>query len=152
MSEEILERSDEDTACTPMDPDLKQAIKAIHPVDGWVHLGTLGPDGGPHVSPMMMGVSGQHLIFSITGQQKKRNIERDARACVSLCQPGTMAHVIVWGVMELQHGPAAQTIWDRLIEEAFGDAALEQYRRTLSPEGTSLGVFTPQRFRIFGLD
>lgn len=152
MSEEIFERSDEAGACTPMDPSLKRAIRAIHPVDGWVHLGTLGPDGGPHVSPMMMGVRDQHLIFSITGKQKKRNIERDTRACVSMCQPGTMAHVIVWGVMELQHGPEAQKIWDRLIEEAFGAVGLEQHRRTLAPEGTSLGVFTPQCFRIFGLD
>lgn len=152
MSEENILKSGKAGASTPMDPRLKQAIEAIHPADGWVHLGTLGPDGGPHVSPVMMGIHGEQLIFSITGQQKKRNLERDARACISMSQPGTMGHVIVWGVMALQHGPEAQKIWDRLIEEAFGDAGLEQRTRTLAPEGTSLGVFTPQRFRIFGLD
>jgi general stress protein 26 len=135
-----------------MNSRLKQAIRAVHELDAWVHLGTIGPDGGPHVTPVMMGIHGEHLIFSITGQQKKRNIERDARACVSMSQSGTMAHVIVWGVMELQHGPEAQTIWDGLIKDSFGDAGIEQRRRTLAPEATSLGVFTPERYRIYELD
>jgi general stress protein 26 len=135
-----------------MDSRLRQAIETIHPKDAWVHLGTIGPDGSPHVSPVMMGIHGDHLIFSITGQQKKRNIGRDPRACISMSQAGTMAHVMVWGVMELRHGPEAQMIWDALIEKAFGDAGLDQRRRALAPEGTSLGVFTPTRHRIYGLD
>jgi len=135
-----------------MDSDLKAKLEKIHPVDGWVHLATIGPDGGPHVTPVMMGIGENELLFSITGQQKKRNLERDNRACISIAQPVTMAHVIVWGTMELRHDAEAQVLWDNLITNAFGEAGLGQRNRAISLEGTSLGVFTPLRHRLYGFD
>ena len=126
-----------------MDQVLKDAIQAIHAPDGWVHLATVGPDGGPHVTPMMMGLHDVGLLFGITGKQKKRNVERDPRACVAISKPGELAHVMVWGTMELRHDSQAQTMWDGLIQGAFGEAGLA--------ERTSLGVLTPIRHRIYGL-
>ena len=63
-----------------------------------------------------------------------------------------MSHIIVWGTMELRHDDEAQVIWDNLITNAFGDAGLGQRSRAISLEGTSLGVFTPQRYRLYGFD
>ena len=57
-----------------MDKKLIQAIKKIHEPDGWVHFSTIGPDGGPHVTPLMMGIHEEGLLFSFTGKQKKRNL------------------------------------------------------------------------------
>jgi general stress protein 26 len=135
-----------------MDKDLRDKLEQIHEPDGWVHLATIGPGGEPHVTPVMMGIGENELLFSLTGQQKKHNIQRDNRACISIAKPVTMAHVIVWGTMELRHDAEAQTIWDNLITSAFGDAGLGQRSRAISLEGTSLGVFTPQRHRLYGFD
>ncbi len=131
---------------------LAAAIRAIHAPDDWVHLATIGPDGGPHVTPMMMGIGPDGLLFSLTGKQKKRNLERDPRACVSIARPGALSHVIVWGTLALRHDAEAQQLWEDLIRGAFGEAGLAQRSRELSIEGTSLGVLTPKRQRIYGLD
>ena len=96
-----------------------------------------------------MGVRDDMLLFSLTGKQKKRNIERDARVSVSLSRPEDLAHVIVWGEMQLRHDADAQTLWDGLIESAFGPEGLAARKRELSLAGTSLGVMVPTHHRIY---
>ena len=135
-----------------MEKILRDAIEAVHAPGDWVHLATIGPDGGPHVTPMMMGLHEDGLLFSMTGKQKKRNVERDSRACVAISKPVSMAHVIVWGTIEMRHDDQAQEIWEAMIRNAFGDAGLGQRARQLSLEGTSLGLLTPVRHRIYGID
>ncbi|MEZ5473584.1 MAG: pyridoxamine 5'-phosphate oxidase family protein [Steroidobacteraceae bacterium] len=134
-----------------MDKELELAIEKLHQPADWVHLATIDHDGGPHVTPMMMGLKAPHLLFSFTGKQKVRNLERDPRGCVAISKPGTMAHVIVWGTIELRHDAAAQEIWNEMITRAFGAEGLGQRNRALSPEGTQLGLLTPLRHRIYGL-
>lgn len=135
-----------------MDPKLLKAIETLHGPADWVHLATTGRDGGPHVTPMMMGLQDPWLLFSLTGKQKIRNMERDPRACVAISKPGTMAHVVVWGTMEIRCDDEAQQIWEGMITRAFGPEGLGQRRRRLSREGTSLGLLTPQRQRIYGIE
>jgi len=135
-----------------MDPKLRKAIETLHEPADWVHLATTNRTGEPHVTPVMMGVHDQGLLFSLTGKQKRRNMERDPRACVAISKPVTMAHVIVWGTMEMRTDEEAQRIWDGMIANAFGDAGLEQRSRGLSDEGTCLGILTATHHRIYGLD
>jgi PPOX class probable F420-dependent enzyme len=135
-----------------MEEILRKAIATLHAPADWVHLATVGPDGGPHVTPVMMGLQDPWLLFSLTGKQKVRNLERDPRACVSICRPGSMAHVIVWGRIELRVDPEAQLLWEGMITRAFGADGLDSRRRTLSLEGTCLGVLTPARHRIYGVE
>jgi general stress protein 26 len=134
-----------------MDPELLRALRVIHPPAGWVHLGTNGVGGWPHVAPVMMGIRDDVLIFSLTGKQKKRNIERDSRACASIARADDLGHVLVWGNLELRHDQEAQTLWEGLIEGAFGAEGLSKRKRALSLEGTSLGVLTPRRHRIYAV-
>ena len=134
-----------------MSPTLFDAIRAIHSPDGWVHLATNGRDGEPHVTPMMMGIREPCLLFSLTGKQKVRNLERDPRACVAISRAGTMAHVIVWGRIAIRTDEEAQRMWEEMIIAAFGPEGLGKRTRALSREGTMLGVFTPERQRIYGL-
>ena len=135
-----------------MDPKLRTAIDTLHEPAAWVHLATTGRDGGPHVTPMMMGVTDTHLLFSLTGKQKVRNLERDPRACVAISRPVTMAHVIVWGTIEIRVDEEAQRLWEAMITRAFGPDGLGKRSRTLSREGTMLGLLTPHRHRIYGLE
>ena len=137
---------------TELDKKLVDAIKTIHKPDEWVHFSSIGPDGGPHVTPLMMGIHEQGLLFSFTGKQKKRNLERDPRACVSICKPVVMSHVIVWGEVDIRHDDEAQEMWNVMIAEAFGKDRLNQIQRKLSLEQTSLGVLKPNRYRIYDID
>ena len=135
-----------------MDPKLHAAIVSLHDPAGWVHLATIGRDGGPHVTPMMMGLTDTHLLFSLTGKQKVRNLERDPRGCVAISKPVTMAHVIVWGTIEIRVDAEAQQLWEAMITRAFGPDGLGKRQRGLSREGTMLGLLTPRRHRIYGLE
>jgi len=135
-----------------MDPGLHAALERLHDPAAWVHLSTIDHDGGPHVTPMMMGLTDTHLLFSLTGKQKVRNLERDPRACVAISKPVTMAHVIVWGTIEIRVDAAAQQLWEAMITRAFGPDGLGKRTRSLARDGTMLGLLTPQRHRIYGLD
>jgi PPOX class probable F420-dependent enzyme len=135
-----------------MDPKLHAAIEALHEPSAWVHLSTIDRDGGPHVTPMMMGLTDTHLLFSLTGKQKVRNLERDPRACVAISRPVTMAHVIVWGTIDIRVDDEAQQLWDAMLTRAFGPEGLGKRRRELSREGTMLGLLAPRRHRIYGLE
>ncbi|MFN8532157.1 MAG: pyridoxamine 5'-phosphate oxidase family protein [Dehalococcoidia bacterium] len=135
-----------------MDPKLLEAIGKLHKLDDWVALATTKKNGEPHVKPMMMGYGDGVLLFSLTGKQAKKNMLRDPRACVALYRSGDYAQVIIWGDMQLRDDAEAKVLWNGLISRAFGDQGLEQRERPLSIEnGTCLGVFTPRRWRIFGL-
>lgn len=135
-----------------MDPRLLRAIESLHAPAEWVHLATVGRGGGPHVTPMMMGLRDPYLLFSLTGKQKVRNLERDPRACVAISRPTTMAHVIVWGRIEIRVDDEAQRWWEEMITRAFGPDGLGKRARTLSRDATMLGLFTPERHRIYGID
>jgi general stress protein 26 len=135
-----------------MDPRLKKAIETVHAPGDWVHFATIGRDGGPHVTPLMMGIKDPYLLFSLTGKQKVLNIERDPRACVAISRPVTMAHVIVWGTMQLRWDEEAQAIWEEMITNAFGPEGLAKRARRLSREATMLGLLTPKHHRIYGID
>lgn len=134
-----------------MDPVLLDAIKKLHDPAAWVHLSTIGKGGEPHVTPMMMGLREPYLLFSMTGKQKIRNLERDPRACVAISKPVTMAHVIVWGRIEIRRDDEAQVWWEEMIVKAFGPDGLGKRARRLAADGTSLGVLTPTHHRIYGL-
>jgi len=135
-----------------MSAKLFAAIEILHRPSDWVHLATVSRDGAPHVTPMMMGVRVPHLLFSLTGKQKVLNLERDARACVAISRPTVMAHVIVWGRIDIRIDDEAQRIWEEMITKAFGPEGLGARSRRLSREGTMLGIFTPERHRIYGID
>jgi PPOX class probable F420-dependent enzyme len=48
-------------------------------------LATINPDGGPQTSAMWVGRDGDDVLFStLAGRRKHRNLERDARASVTI--------------------------------------------------------------------
>jgi PPOX class probable F420-dependent enzyme len=79
----------------PIPEDVAEVLR--QPV--FVHLATVGPDGGPHVSAMWMDVEGDRIVFSTAeGRAKLRNLRRDPRVAVSLTAPGSPYHnIVIWG-------------------------------------------------------
>ncbi|MGD2050945.1 MAG: PPOX class F420-dependent oxidoreductase [Acidimicrobiia bacterium] len=79
----------------PIPADVAEVLR--QPV--FVHLATVGADGGPHVSAMWMDVEGDRIVFSTAeGRAKLRNLRRDPRVALSLTVPGTPYHnIVIWG-------------------------------------------------------
>jgi PPOX class probable F420-dependent enzyme len=52
-------------------------------------LATINPDGGPQTSAMWVGREGDDVLMStVVGRRKYRNLERDARASVTILDSG----------------------------------------------------------------
>ncbi len=136
----------------PLEQELVTALKELLTSGKWVHLATVAPDGGPHVTPVVLGFDNDALYLSVTGKQKSKNIERDPRVCISISREGDLAHLTIWGECELAVDEAAQEKWEWLIRSTLGEQALAGMQRTLSNEGTQLGVIHPSRYRIYGLN
>jgi PPOX class probable F420-dependent enzyme len=70
--------------------ELSQEIKDAVDDKVYVHLGTLMPDGSPHVSIVWIGRDGDNLLFSTAeGRVKPRNLENDPRVALSFTPPDT---------------------------------------------------------------
>ena len=136
----------------PLEQELVTALEALLTPGKWVHLATVAPDGGPHVTPVVLGYDGDALYLSVTGKQKSKNIERDPRVCISISREGDLAHLTIWGECELAVDKGAQEKWEWLIRSTLGEKVLAGMQRTLSNEGTQLGVVHPSRYRIYGLN
>ena len=110
-----------------MDPRLQSAIEALHQPGDWVHVATIGRDGGPHVTPMMMGLEPPYLLFSFTGKQKVRNLERDPRATL-LVEAGELYHELRGVMLE------CETVVHR-DQEAVSALGREIFMRYAAPRG-----------------
>lgn len=54
----------------------------------FAHLATIMSDGRPQVTPVWCALDGEHvLINSAKGRLKDRNIRRDPRVALSICDP-----------------------------------------------------------------
>ena len=54
----------------------------------FAHLATIMSDGRPQVTPVWCGFDGEHvLVNSAKGRLKDRNIRRDPRVALSICDP-----------------------------------------------------------------
>ena len=68
--------------------ELPQEIKDAVDEKVHAHLGTLMPDGSPHVSIVWIGRDGDKILFSTAaGRVKPRNLEIDPRVAVSFAPP-----------------------------------------------------------------
>ena len=68
--------------------ELPQEIKEALDDKVYVHLGTLMPDGSPHVSIVWIGRDGDKALFSTAdGRVKPRNLELDPRVALSFTPP-----------------------------------------------------------------
>ena len=131
--------------------ELQTALEALlgpRP-DRRVTVATVGRDGGPHATPMVLGWDEEHLYLSLTGKQKVRNLERDPRVCISIDNDEDLAHIIVWGSCAIRHDAWAQQRWDAMTLQWAGAKVAPAMARSLGPEGTQLGVVTPSRWRIY---
>ncbi|MCL6647852.1 MAG: hypothetical protein K6U89_05920 [Chloroflexi bacterium] len=101
-----------------------------------------------------MGFDERFCYFSLTGHRKKVNLKRDPHACVAISHPfRSTAHVMIWGTMEMHDEPEWHPLWREMVTRWLGPEGKPVPRdRPLGWHQTSLGIFTPYRWRIVGLD
>ena len=98
-------------------------VRALLDAPNIAHIGTVLPDGAPHVVPVWIGVEGERIVFLTSpGSRKARNIERDPRVAISVAdhdRPNVMAHVR-GRVVERLDGDAGWEVIDRLSHRYIG--------------------------------
>jgi PPOX class probable F420-dependent enzyme len=56
-------------------------------------LATTMPDGSPQLTQTWVDTDGEHIVINtVQGHQKARNVERDPRVAVSICDRSNPAH------------------------------------------------------------
>ena len=74
---------------------------------GLAHIATIGPKGGPQLSPVWYGWDGTHLKFSTTkARQKYKNLVRNPRVSASIVDPDDpFRYLEIRGVAEIEDDP-----------------------------------------------
>ena len=103
--------------------DLSPEVRAILAGRNMAHVATLMSDGSPQVSPVWIELDGDRLlIFSAGVNLKLRNLRRDPRVGVSLCDERNpyRSAVIRGRVVEEIEGQEAIDIMDRISNRYVG--------------------------------
>lgn len=103
--------------------ELSAEVRDLLNARNMAHLATLMPDGSPQVSPVWIAVEGDRLaIFSARVNLKTRNMRRDPRLGVSVCDERNPYHsaIIRGHVVEELEGPDAIEIMDRMSNRYVG--------------------------------
>jgi PPOX class probable F420-dependent enzyme len=71
-----------------MTAKIPESFMDLMEAKAFAHLATTMPDGSPQVTPVWFGFDGSHvLINSSKGRRKDKNIRRDPRVSISMCDP-----------------------------------------------------------------
>jgi PPOX class probable F420-dependent enzyme len=103
--------------------ELSPEVRDLLSARNMAHVATLMPDGAPHVSPVWIAVEGDRLaIFSARETLKVKNLRRDGRVAVSVCDERNpyRAAVIRGRVAEEIEGDEAVAIVDRMSRRYVG--------------------------------
>lgn len=85
------------------------------------HVGTVEPDGSPHVTPVWVDTDGEHILFNIVkGWVKYRNIERNPAVAISVADRANDYRTLwVKGTAELVEEGADEHI-DKMARKYLG--------------------------------
>lgn len=86
------------------------------------HLGTVAPDGAPHVTPTWVDREGDVvLVNTVRGRRKERNVRADDRVALSICDPANpYRHVAIRGTVDEVTTEGADEHVDELAARYLG--------------------------------
>ena len=91
---------------------LEPQVRELFEGANFAHLATTLPDGGPHTVPIWADVEdGRIVFFTQESSRKARNIARDPRVAISIC--------------DLENPYRSAWVRGRIVATREGDAALE---------------------------
>jgi PPOX class probable F420-dependent enzyme len=78
------------------DVDLPQELIALLREPSLCFIATTMPDGSPQLTETWVDTDGEHVVINtVQGNQKTRNLERDARVAVNICDPSSPSRYFV---------------------------------------------------------
>ena len=123
--------------------ELTPEVRELCSARNMAHVATLMADGSPHVSPVWIAVEGDRLaIFSTAAHLKVRNLRRDPRVAISICDERNPYRSVV--------------IRGRVVEEIEDDTAIEimdrMSRRYVGQDfpvrSSIVSLIEPERVRV----
>ncbi|GAB3472916.1 PPOX class F420-dependent oxidoreductase [Nocardiopsis coralliicola] len=131
--------TEERVASAPLDGAARELLAGRN----MAHVSTLMADGAPHTSPVWISIEGGDLaIFSAQENLKVRNLRRDPRVAVSVCDArNPYRSVLVRGrvVRELE-GPEAVAVMHRMSQHYVG--------HDFPAETAIVSLIRPERVRV----
>lgn len=106
-----------------MPAELTPEVRELLGGRNMAHIATLMADGAPHVSPVWIEIEGGRLaVFTQETNLKARNVRRDPRVAVSICDEVNpyRAALIRGRVVGEVEGEAALAIMDRMSNRYVG--------------------------------
>jgi PPOX class probable F420-dependent enzyme len=102
-----------------MSEQFTQAARDLFAKKSLLHVASLGPDGGPHVTPVWGELDGDDIIINTAlGRAKARNLANDGRVALSLTDPDNPYTVIsVRGTVVGFTTEGADDVIDRLAKK-----------------------------------
>jgi len=107
---------------TPEFDVLTSSARAIIDKKVLAHVATIGPDGGPHVTPVWVELDGDDVVVNTAlGRAKARNLASDPRVAISLTDPDDEYSVIaIRGTVVGFTTTGADEVIDRLAKKYLG--------------------------------
>ncbi|MGW0555727.1 PPOX class F420-dependent oxidoreductase [Streptomyces sp. NPDC002926] len=103
--------------------ELSSEVRELLTGRNMAHVATLMRDGAPHVSPVWIAVEGDRLaIFSAQENLKLRNLRRDGRVGISVCdERNPYRSAVIRGRVAAEiEGEEAIAIMDRMSNRYIG--------------------------------
>jgi PPOX class probable F420-dependent enzyme len=112
---------------------LSERDRRILEAPNFASIGTVMPDGSPHVSTIWIDLDGDHVVFNTSeGNRKVSNIRRDPRVGISVFdQKDPYEQVVIRGTVTDITTEGADAHIDRLAKKYLG---LETYPWLLAGE------------------
>lgn len=113
------------------------------------HLATLMPDGRPQVTPVWCDFDGRHVrVNSAKGRAKDRNMRRDPRVSLSLCDPDNpYRYLEVQGRVAEVTEQGADGHIDALAKKYLG---VDEYPHRRAGEVRVIYKIAPEHFSFMG--
>jgi PPOX class probable F420-dependent enzyme len=110
------------------------------------HLGTIRPDGSPHVTPVWVDFDGEDVLFNTAvGRAKHRYMQRDPRVTLEVIgREDPYEYVMVSGRVEMEEGDPAERHIDKLAKKYRG---LDEFPRRNPGERRVLVRLRPELVR-----
>ncbi len=104
---------------------IPESVRAVLESSALAHLVTLGPDGGPQVSIVWVGLDGDEIVAGHLAERRKvRNIRNDPRVALS-CETtghnerGLVEYLVIHGTARISAG-GAPALLQRLAHTYLG--------------------------------
>jgi len=100
---------------------LSPGVKKLLTDANFAHLATLAKDGSPQVSTVWTDLDGDRILVNTAeGRAKPRNVRRDPRVAISICDPSGYPSAVIRGRVTEVTNEGADAHIDKMAKKYLG--------------------------------